>query len=97
MRLIHRLSVKIRVFRDSAVSMGGENMRGWGGRGMGRPTAGYYQQVIFPKTLTFRVPMEESVYKAHPIRPKSFDLQKSTYKGHCTCVYSLKSKESRGI
>jgi hypothetical protein len=76
MRLIHRLSVKIRVFRDSAVSMGGENMRGRGSRGKERPTAGYSQQVIFHKALTFRVPMEESVYKAHLIRPKSFDLTK---------------------
>jgi hypothetical protein len=73
MRLIHRLSVKIRVFRDSAVSIDEENMQGWG---IGRTTARYYQQVIFPKALTFRVPMEESVYKAHLIRPKSFDLTK---------------------
>jgi hypothetical protein len=36
--------------------------------------------------------MEESIYKAHLIRPESFDLTKPTYKGHCTCVCSLKSK-----
>jgi hypothetical protein len=53
MRLIHRLSVEIRAFRDSAVSMGGENMRGRGSRDKGRPTAGYSQQFISPKALTF--------------------------------------------
>jgi hypothetical protein len=46
LRLIHGLSVKMRVFRDSAVSMSGETMRGRGSRGKERPIAGLSQQTM---------------------------------------------------
>lgn len=63
--------------RLRAVSMGGENMRGRGSRVKERPhSGGIVSRLFFPKTLTFRVPMEKSVYKAHLIRPKSLDLTK---------------------
>lgn len=74
MRIIRGLSVNLGVSRDSAVSMGGEKMRGRESMGKRRVFSADY--IIFLKALSFGVPILEFVNKAPLMIFKSFRRKK---------------------